>query len=116
MWFALEYTVNITIMNLGIALVIDRCVRISDDLIGKVLNWAPLAWVGTLSYSLYLWQEPFLNHYEQSKMNTFPLNILLAFSFAIASFYLIEKPFLAWRDRRARRRRERPAQPAAPTP
>lgn len=114
MWFPVEYTLNITVMNLGLALIIDRFVRVSDDPLGRFLNWAPLAWVGTLSYSLYLWQEPFLNHhYARSKINTFPVNLVLAIGCALASYYFIEKPFLNWRDRRARRRRELAAQHAA---
>ena len=105
--YLLEYTVNMTAMNIGIALVIDRCVRHPDDLVGKLLNWAPLVWVGTLSYSLYLWQEPFLNHHARSDVNTFPLNLLLAIGCALGSYYLVEKPFLSWRDQRVRRARAR---------
>jgi peptidoglycan/LPS O-acetylase OafA/YrhL len=99
-WWGVEYTTNVSIQNIGVALCVDRCVRTSDDWIGKVLNWSPLVWLGGLSYSLYLWQEPFLNHYAQSDVNTFPLNVILAFTCALASFYLVETPFLQWRDRR----------------
>jgi peptidoglycan/LPS O-acetylase OafA/YrhL len=108
-WWPLEYTTNITFMNLGVALCVDRCVRNPDDILGRLLNWAPLVWLGTLSYSLYLWQEPFLNQYAKSQVNTFPLNLVLAFTCAVASFYLVEQPFLAWRDRRSRARKERAA-------
>ncbi len=100
-----QYTVSITAMNIGVALIVDRCVRFPDDWIGRILNWSPLVWLGTLSYSLYLWQEPFLNHYAKSQANTFPLNLILACSCALASYYLVEVPFLAWRDRRAQARR-----------
>lgn len=110
-WYGVEYTSNISFSNLGVALIVDRCVRFPDDWIGRTLNWAPLVWLGTLSYSLYLWQEPFLNHYAKSQVNTFPLNLILAFTCAVASFYLVEKPFLAWRDRRARARRAKATAP-----
>jgi len=103
-WWALEYTSNVTIQNIGVALIVDRCVRSPDDWIGKVLNWAPFVWLGGLSYSLYLWQQPFLDHFARSEVNTFPINIALAFACAIASFYLVEQPFLQWRDRRRARR------------
>jgi peptidoglycan/LPS O-acetylase OafA/YrhL len=112
-WYPVEYTSNITIMNVGVALMVDRCVRRPDEWLGRVLNWAPLVWLGTLSYSLYLWQEPFLNQYARSEANTFPLNLVLAFTCAIASFYLVEQPFLAWRDRRVKARRAREAAAAA---
>lgn len=99
-WWPIEYTTNITIQNIGVALCIDRCVRNPDDWVGRILNWQPLVWLGGLSYSLYLWQEPFLNHYAKSDVNTFPLNLVLAFTCAVASFYLVETPFLQWKDRR----------------
>ncbi len=113
-WFGVEYTSNITFMNLGVALIVDRCVRFPDEWIGRTLNWAPLVWLGTLSYSLYLWQEPFLNQYARSQANTFPLNVILAFTCAVASYYLVEQPFLAWRDRRARARKAAAAAATAP--
>ncbi len=31
-----------------------------DSLLGRVLEWKPLRWIGTISYGLYLWQELFL--------------------------------------------------------
>ncbi|MBE7448494.1 MAG: acyltransferase [Kofleriaceae bacterium] len=100
-WFALEYTTHITIMNLGVALCVDRCVRFPDGWTGRALNAAPLVWLGGLSYSLYLWQEPFLNPHGRMAINTFPLNLALAVACALASSYLIERPILAWRARRA---------------
>ena len=30
------------------------------SLLGRVLEWRPLRWLGTISYSLYLWQMLFL--------------------------------------------------------
>lgn len=107
------YTLGTTIVNLGLALVVDRSVRIPDDPIGVVLNWGPLVWLGTMSYSLYLWQEPFLNHLARSEINTFPMNLILAFACAIASFYLIEKPTMALRDRLVAKRQAAAAAAAA---
>ncbi len=101
----LAYTLGTTIVNVGLALVVDRSVRIPDDPVGQLLNWSPLVWIGTLSYSLYLWQEPFLNHLARSEINTFPVNLLLAAACALGSYYLIERPTLAWRDRRIARKR-----------
>ena len=112
-----EYVTDITVMNVGIAICIDRFVRYPDTLTGRVLNWSPLVWFGTLSYSLYLWQEIFLAHREHHTWNVWPLNLGLALVCAIGSYYLVEKPFLALRHRRAEARRagERPAA-AAPVP
>ncbi|HEY4131898.1 MAG TPA: acyltransferase, partial [Gemmatimonadaceae bacterium] len=102
---------GLPIVNCSIAMCIDWSIRNYDRGVGRLLNWAPLAYVGTISYSLYLWQEPFLNRNRDLTWTSFPLNILLAFAFALGSFYLIERPTLRarqvierrWRERRAAR-------------
>ena len=65
------------------------------------MNLRPLAFVGLLSYSLYLWQEPFLLPGGQSRAWTsaFPLNIGCAVLAALASYYLVERPFLKLKNR-----------------
>jgi peptidoglycan/LPS O-acetylase OafA/YrhL len=65
----------------------------------KVLNTRALTWLGALSYSLYLWQQPFLNRSSHALLNSFPVNLLAAFACAVASYYLVEAPFLRLRRR-----------------
>ena len=60
----------------------------------RLLNFAPIAWLGQISYSLYLWQQPFCSN---PHMRT-PWMAAFAFVFACASFYLIEKPVLRLRE------------------
>lgn len=91
--------VGISISNLSIALVIDHAVRSGNNLWVRFLNWRPLAFIGTLSYSLYLWQQPFLDRSSDAWWAAFPANIALAVFAAIASFYLVERPALRLRDR-----------------
>jgi peptidoglycan/LPS O-acetylase OafA/YrhL len=86
-----------TLMNVSIALCIERAVRSRTDLLGRFLNWGPLSFVGVLSYSLYLWQEPFLNRLGTSPLCWFPINLICAGSAALASYYLVERPFLKLR-------------------
>jgi peptidoglycan/LPS O-acetylase OafA/YrhL len=100
---------GITIINVAIAMCIDWSIRNSDHAFGRLLNWAPLAYIGTISYSLYLWQEPFLNRNRDFSWTHFPLNIVLAFACAFGSFYLIERPTLRTRQTIERRWRERRA-------
>jgi peptidoglycan/LPS O-acetylase OafA/YrhL len=69
-----------------------------------ILNSAPLVWVGSISYSLYLWQQPFLNRWSSALWTAFPLNLALAVLFAAASYYLVEEPFLKLRERRSPKR------------
>ena len=98
-----KHSIGMTLMNLGIALCIDRCVRFPGDLVGKLLNSRPFVFVGVMSYSIYLWQQPFLNRLSGSVTATFPLNVALATVAALGSYYLIEKPALRARVRIERR-------------
>jgi peptidoglycan/LPS O-acetylase OafA/YrhL len=87
---------GLTLMHIGIALSIQHAVRMQY----RALNWPPVVWVGSLSYSFYLWQQPFLNRTSQAWWTAFPQNLALALLFAAASYYWVEKPFLAMRERR----------------
>jgi peptidoglycan/LPS O-acetylase OafA/YrhL len=49
---------------------------------------------GLLSYSLYLWQQPFINRTHPAWWTRFPLNIVLATACATVSYYAVERPFL----------------------
>jgi peptidoglycan/LPS O-acetylase OafA/YrhL len=95
----LSYAGGQTVMNLGIACAIDRFTRVSGDLSWRLLNARPVAFLGTISYSLYLWQQPFLNRRSDDWWTSFPVNVAFALAAAVASHYLVEKPFLAWRAR-----------------
>jgi peptidoglycan/LPS O-acetylase OafA/YrhL len=70
----------------------------------RVLEIGFLRWLGTLSYSLYLWQQMFLRGDEEKPMDHFPLRLVACFAAAVASSYLIERPFLKLRGRMSDRR------------
>jgi peptidoglycan/LPS O-acetylase OafA/YrhL len=55
-----------------------------------------MVWIGTISYSLYVWHMPFFN---PAAGIPFPLNLLLAFAAASACYYLLEQPILRARKR-----------------
>lgn len=80
--------------NLAIALCIDWAVTHHDGRIGRVLNAAPFVFVGWISYSLYLWQQPFLDRASRSPLAAFPANIIIAVSLALISYYAVERPAL----------------------
>jgi peptidoglycan/LPS O-acetylase OafA/YrhL len=87
------------LLNVCIALTVDRCIQSTEGRVGRLLNWGPLTFVGTLSYSLYLWQQPFLDRHSTARFAVFPLNLVLAVAAALLSYYLVERPFLRWRER-----------------
>ena len=89
----------ITIINFCIVLCIDWAVTFHKNPIGKLLNSKPFVFFGMLSYSIYLWQQLFLNRNSDSIIATFPLNIILTIICAILSYYLIEKPSLKFRTK-----------------
>jgi peptidoglycan/LPS O-acetylase OafA/YrhL len=73
--------------------------------LGRVLVTRPAVLVGVLAYSLYLWQEIFLSR-APHWWTAWPQNIVLAVLAAVASYYVVESPFLRIKDRASR-----PAQP-----
>jgi peptidoglycan/LPS O-acetylase OafA/YrhL len=108
---ALFYIVGQSVANLAIAICIERCVRWPGGALGAVLNSRPLVFIGVLSYSLYLWQEPFLNPYSNALITKLPYNLLLTFAAALASYYLVELPFLRLKGRGAHSEPARPGEP-----
>jgi peptidoglycan/LPS O-acetylase OafA/YrhL len=48
--------------------------------------------VGVGSYSIYLWQQLFLNPRHEGWIHQFPQNLLLTFGAAFLSYWLIEQP------------------------
>jgi peptidoglycan/LPS O-acetylase OafA/YrhL len=100
----LELGMTVTVTNLAIAIAMHRCVLHPQSHVSRFLELRPLVWMGTLSYSLYLWQQPFLNRHASGWMFDLPFSIAFAFAAALASHHLIEKPMLAFGARfRARR-------------
>jgi peptidoglycan/LPS O-acetylase OafA/YrhL len=92
-------TLGITGTNICIALCLDWCLRFANDRVGRFLNWAPLVYIGTASYSIYLWQQFFLNRETRALVTSFPLNLVLMAVCALLSYYAVERPWLNWRPR-----------------
>jgi len=88
-----------SVVNVSLAILIHRSVYCSRDWMGQVLNWKPIAFIGVLSYSLYLWQQLFLNRNSVAWVNAFPQNLFFAVAAALGSYFLLEKPFLRLRHR-----------------
>lgn len=73
----------------------------------RLLAWRPLAWVGLVSYGLYLWHlivfHVFKDHVHivtmGEKLLWAPAMLAVTAIMTIASYYLVEKPFNALKDR-----------------
>lgn len=68
---------------------------------GRGFFWAfpPLAWIGTVSFSVYLWQQPFYIAVHNGQLNPF-VAVIGAFATGLLSYWLIEKPARSWINRR----------------
>jgi peptidoglycan/LPS O-acetylase OafA/YrhL len=71
-----------------IALIIAAAIERRD----VVLNAGPLVWSGLLSYSLYLWQQPFL--VLKGPLDFLSVRLLATFAAAYLSYRFIERPAL----------------------
>jgi peptidoglycan/LPS O-acetylase OafA/YrhL len=91
------YCVGYTIEALSIAFLIYWVVRRPNTVVGQILNSKVAVEVGTLSYGLYLWQELFFHSSKAGIFGKTPLNLICALAFASASYYFVEKHFLAMR-------------------
>ena len=68
-----------------------------ETIFGRILESAPLRYIGRLSYSLYLWQMLFYTGrmYRENPLGAlerWPLNLICTVACALASYYLIERP------------------------
>ena len=87
------------LIHLLVAVVILRSVDIRDDLLAKILGSRVLVTLGTLSYSLYIWQQLFLGAPGRHWWTVFPVNLMGALAAGVASSVLIERPFLRLKER-----------------
>jgi len=76
----------------------------------RALNWSPVAWLGRISYSLYLWQELFCSNasLHQGYVLIFP-----ALACACLSYYCVEQPMLRLREKSSGKHRAREQRPTA---
>lgn len=99
MGYTVVHVFGTSVINLCLAILIHRCIYCSRDWVGQMLNWKPIAFVGVLSYSLYLWQQLFLNRESSAWACSFPQNLVFAVAAALGSYFLLEKPLLKLRRR-----------------
>ena len=107
---AYEISVGLSLDAITIAFLISWLVSEYSPL-RRVLNTRPLVWIGTISYSLYLWQQLFAPA-NKSFAGRFPWNCAALCGCACFSYFVVERPLLRWRDRVMRFRWPRQARSA----
>lgn len=91
-----KFLIGFPVDAIGVAIVIGYIVERPLGVAARALSLRPIVWLGTISYSLYLWQQPFL-----APTNPLPLSVRLggALTCAALSYYLVERPILAFGQR-----------------
>lgn len=103
----LLYVVVVPVVTLVSALLIAVLVQDGQGHgIQRVTTWQPLRYLGRISYGLYLWHYTVYFVVKQ-EVTTFPakpvLQVGLSIPIAIASYHLLERPFLRQKARFRRR-------------
>jgi peptidoglycan/LPS O-acetylase OafA/YrhL len=68
--------------------------------LSRLLEFAPLRFLGRISYSIYLWQQLFFSADAPAPsgmlgvLASWPWNLIATLALASASYYVIEKPFM----------------------
>ena len=86
----------------GIPILLVGTVMHPEWKLSRLLNWAPVAWLGRISYSLYLWQQLYLvagwdtakSGHAAHAWQQWPLNLVACLATATASYYAMEKPLI----------------------
>lgn len=81
----------------GIALLIGSLLAVPRGVCHRMLNFRPLVYVGTISYSAYLYQQVFVVPAESAGifmqvLTSFPYCIFIIFALASMSFHFVEQP------------------------
>lgn len=88
-----------SVNSLLIALILWVGVYHHDSWLFRWLSFRPMVFIGLLSYSLYLWQNPFFNPHADHWWTRWPTNCCLLVSLALGSYFLVERPFLRLKGR-----------------
>jgi peptidoglycan/LPS O-acetylase OafA/YrhL len=100
-----DFPIGMTICGAAIAFFLLWCVRNPTSAVGRFLNSRPIAHIGVLSYSIYIWQTLFLNPDNVTLFGpslkilyTFPFSWLVILAVAQLSYTLVERPSLRLRN------------------
>ncbi len=91
----------LTVQTALVCCLVFHTIAFPDSAMGRGLRLRSLAFVGLISYSLYLWQQLFLVVSVPSwgVIRELPLCLFLTAAAALLSYYLVERPFLRLKRR-----------------
>lgn len=95
--YGIETVFGPTLEAIGTLLIIIVGVAKSDYSVFRILNLRPVIWLGTISYSLYLWHSIFTGDLLPQCGIPQSLWIPASIGAAMISYYLIELPFVRYR-------------------
>jgi peptidoglycan/LPS O-acetylase OafA/YrhL len=83
--------------------VVLACTRGADRWLPRLLSWGPLVAVGKVSYGIYLWHFPAILVIDEQLPDTATVTrgaavLALTAATTLASWFLVERPFLALKD------------------
>lgn len=98
------YLRGYTLVALSIALILTVVIIWPPKFALLILRFAPLVWIGRVSYGLYLWHWPVREFIYQRRI--LPASfaelmtaVVLSLLFTTLSYYVVEKRFLRWKKR-----------------
>jgi peptidoglycan/LPS O-acetylase OafA/YrhL len=80
-----------SVNNVLIALMLDWAVTNATGIVGKFLNSPTMITLGMMSYSIYLWQQPFLHPNPETRYFAFPYNIIGLAVCVCLSYFVVER-------------------------
>jgi len=96
LWAATNYSVESLLLTVIIANILLQ----PQAWYTRLLKTRVLVFLGTISYSIYLWQQLFCFSFNTTVTGQFPLNIVCAIGVGYLSYRFIERPFLLVKSKR----------------
>lgn len=106
-WISISYTVTDTVTNACLGLVVAAVLTSPRTPFARVLDGRPLSYLGTISFSLYLAQQPFFNPGRADWATAFPVSVIGALAAGVVLHYAVERPVMKLRSRITKRLRAR---------
>lgn len=86
--------------GIAVSMLLLRVMHRQDTLLTRLLEWTPLAYLGRISYGVYVYHVLFMGTAPgQGLIPMFPLNVVASLAFAMLSFELLERRVLRLKER-----------------